>query len=214
MQMAGDKEHQRREEREGNHEPEPQRDPAPARYPAQGGGELPRRLELTHRRRQCYTGSGQRLPDLRQIVSRDRQPELPVAVGRVMTIQSRLTIRDGAWLSAMDESLRVNTNSRPASGAETTKPSVPTVSRFGPRKGIHIPRVPPNPPVPRTLARWRGTRKDTPASISLRNGAFRFLSRLRRAIRYTMPQAIARVTTNSMTALMGAILLCVRAAWL
>jgi hypothetical protein len=77
--MAGDKVHQRRAERKDQHKPEPERDTAPARYPAQGSGEVRRLLELI-RRRECCTGSGKRLPNLRQIVSRDRKPDLPVAV--------------------------------------------------------------------------------------------------------------------------------------
>ena len=116
---------------------------------------------------------------------------------RVMTIQSRSTTRDGAWLSAMDESRPVKTYSRSACGAETMKASAPTVSRFGPRREIHTPRVPPNPPVPRTLARWRGARKDAPASMSLRSGAFPPRSRLRRTKRYAIPQRIATAKTNS-----------------
>jgi hypothetical protein len=118
---------------------------------------------------------------------------------RVTTIQSRLTIRDGARLSAMDESRPVNAYSRSAWGAETMKASAPTVSRFGPRRGIHTPRVPPNPPVPRTLAPLRGARKDTCASISPRSGAFPSRSRFRRTKRYTITHGIARVTTNSIT---------------
>jgi hypothetical protein len=67
-QMVGDQLHQGRQESQDNHAPKSERGSAPARYPGQAGGDVPGGFELIRRR----TGSGQRLPDLRQVVARDR----------------------------------------------------------------------------------------------------------------------------------------------
>jgi hypothetical protein len=53
--------------------------------------------------------------------------------GPVMTIQSRPAGPNRIWVSAMDVSAPLKTNSLRAWGAEIMNASAPTISRFGPR---------------------------------------------------------------------------------
>src|SRR5580704_6036084 len=114
----------------------------------------------------------------------------------VMTIQSRLASRDGAWLNAMVDPRPVKANSREAPGKEIMNASVPTTRRFGPLKRIHWPRVPSNPPLPRMLTWSSDAERYTCACISSRSGAFVERSRFRRMNKYIMPPT----TTNDIRA--------------
>jgi hypothetical protein len=69
-QVVREKGYQRGDERKQEQKYEHHRHTASARCPL---------FEVTRRRYQRYTGSSKRLPDLWQIVSRDRKPDLPAA---------------------------------------------------------------------------------------------------------------------------------------